>query len=134
MAALLHLKRDPLGFMLVGLMLSTHPFIRNAKRAASMLIMEGAIYTPKELHGKLREALTLVLNQHNPPLWRPLPNPENWILWLGAERDAVISQKRARKFYGADFHLVEGSGHNLTMEKNHTETAQAIERWLTALT
>ena len=37
-------------------------------------------------------------------------------------------------FPEADFHLVEGSGHNLTMEKNHAETAQAIERWLTALT
>lgn len=134
--ALLHFKRDPLGFMLVGLTLSTHPFIRNAERAASMLITEGAIYTPEELHGKLCEESALVLNQHNPPLWRPLPNPKTPILWLGAEKDAVISLKGARnsaEFYGADFHLVEGSGHNLMMEKTYAETAQQVDRWLAAL-
>ena len=133
--ALLHLKRDPLGFMLVGLTLSTHPFIRSAERAASMLITEGALHTPEELHEKLCEESALVLNQHNPPLWRPLRSPKTPILWLGAERDAVISQNGARKsaaFYGADFQLIENAGHNLMMEKNYAETAQEIERWLTA--
>ena len=132
--ALLHLKRDPIGFLLVGLTLSTQPFIRNAKRAASMLITEGATYTPEELHGKLCEESALVLNQHNPPLWQPLPNPRTPILWLGAEKDAVVGLKGARKsaeFYGADFRLVEGVGHNLMMEKNYAETAKEIDHWLT---
>ena len=135
--ALLHLKRDPVGFMLVGCTLSTHPFIRNAERASSMLITEGAIYKPEELYGKLCEESALVLNQHNPPLWRPLRNPKTPMLWLSAERDAVVSLKGARKsaeFYGADFRVIDDAGHNLMMEKNYAETAQEIHHWLTTMT
>lgn len=130
----LHLKRDPIGLMLVGWTLSTHPFIRNANRSTSMLITEGAIYSPEELHSKLCEESALVLNQHNPPLWRPLRDPKTPVLWLGAERDAVVSLQGARKsaeFYGAEFLLIEGAGHNLMMEKNYSETALKIDSWLT---
>lgn len=130
---LLHLKRDPVGFTLVGLTLSTQPLVRNAERAASMLITEGAIHSPEELHGKLCEESALVLNQHNPPLWRPLRDLKTPILWLGAELDAVVSLKgaqRSAEFYGAEFQLIEGVGHNLMMEKNFRETALKVDRWL----
>lgn len=128
-----HLKRDPVGTMLVGLTLSTQPFIRNADRAASMLITEGALYSPEALYSKLCEESALVLNQHNPPFWRPLRAPKTPMLWLGAERDAVVSLKGARasaEFYGADFLCIADAGHNLMMESNHKETALKIDSWL----
>ena len=45
----------------------------------------------------------------------------------------MITLPGARKsadFYGADFLVVPGSGHNLMMEKSYAETASAIDRWL----
>jgi len=130
---LLHIKRDPVGTMMVGLTLSTHPYIRDADRSASMLITGDALYSPEELHSKLCEESALVLNQHNPPFWRPLRNPKTPILWLGAERDAVISLRGAKNsadFYGAEFQLIEGAGHNLMMEKNCSDTALKVDGWL----
>jgi alpha-beta hydrolase superfamily lysophospholipase len=47
-----------------------------------------------------------VLSQHNPPLWRPKKSVKSPVLWVVAEKDAVISLNGARKsarFYGAGF-------------------------------
>ena len=129
----LHLKRDPWGLLLVGLTFSTDPLIRNAERAASMLITDNALLTPEQLFSKLDRESAVVLNQHNPPFWRPLANPKTPMLWLGAEKDAVISLDGARKsaaFYGAEFALIENAGHNLMMEWNYRETAMLLHDWL----
>lgn len=130
-----HLKRDPWGTLLVGLTLSTSPFIRNADKAASMLITEGALYSPDQLHAKLDAESALVLNQHNPPLWRPMKNPKTPMLWVAAENDAVVSLSGAKKsaaFYGADFLSVPNTGHNMMMERSFRETALGIDNWLSA--
>ncbi len=130
---LLHLKRDPWGLLQVGLTYSSSPLIRNAEQAASMLISEGALYSPDQLHKKLCEESALVLNQHNPPFWKPKPNPKTPILWLAAEKDAVISLKGARKsaaFYRADFLSIPDAAHNLMMEHNQAQTADKVGAWL----
>ena len=130
-----HLKRDPWGTMLVGLTLSTTPFIRDPEHAASMLITDGAKYYPDELYDRLCEESAIVLNQHNPPFWRPKRDVRTPMLWLGAERDAVISPKGAQgsaAFYGADFQMIEKAGHNLMMEWNADTTLERINTWLRA--
>jgi len=129
----LHMKRDPWGFFLVGLTMSTDPLIRDAERAASMLITDGALFSADELHSKLVSESALVLNQHNPPFWRPLKNPKTPILWVGAEKDAVVSIRGARRsaeFYGAEFALIENAGHNLMMEANYEKSLSVVEDWL----
>lgn len=135
--SLLHMKRDPIGMLLVGLTFSTDPFIRNAQQAASMLVTDDAIYTPEELHKKLNKESAIVLNQHNPPFWTPKRDLKTPMLWLAAEKDAVVSLKGAQnsaKFYGADFVGIADSGHNLMMEKSHHVTALKIDAWLSERT
>ncbi|SFU12655.1 Lysophospholipase, alpha-beta hydrolase superfamily [Pseudovibrio denitrificans] len=129
----LHLKRDPLGLFLSGFTFSTQPFVRNAQAAASMLITEGGLCSAEELYEKLGPESALVLNQHNPPFWQPKQNPQTPMLWVSAEKDAVISSKGARKsaeFYHADFIEIEGNGHNLMMESNYASTVSHIHDWL----
>lgn len=131
----LHMKRDPLGFLLVGLTFSTTPLIRSAKWAASMLITEGGIYSPEELFARLCKESAIVLNQHNPPMWKPKRDLTTPTLWLAAERDAVVSLPGAQKsaeFYGADFLLIGDAGHNLMMERSYKETAFKLDAWLCA--
>jgi pimeloyl-ACP methyl ester carboxylesterase len=130
---LAHLMRDPWGTTLVGLTLSTSPFIRDPEHAASMLITDEALYSPKELHAKLDHESALVLNQHNPPLWSPKRNPKTPLLWIAAENDAVVSHAGAKKsaaFYGAEFVSVSDTGHNMMMETSFRETAMTIDAWL----
>ena len=129
----LHLRRDPLGFLAMGFTWSTRPLIRSPERAASMLITEGAVISPEDLHARLCEESYLVLSQHNPPLWSPKRNIASPMLWVAGEKDAVVSLKGARKsaaYYGADFMVAPKAGHNLMMEANNTDTAQRIEAWL----
>jgi len=132
---LLHLKRDPWGFMAMGFTWSSTPLVRSPKWAASLLITEGALISPEELHAKLCEESYLVLSQHNPPAWRPKKNVATPMLWVAGEKDAVISLRGARRsaeFYGADFLAVPNAGHNLMMESGQAETAAKIEAWLSA--
>jgi alpha-beta hydrolase superfamily lysophospholipase len=131
----LHLKRDPWGFMAMGFTWSSTPLVRSPKWVASLLITEGALITPEQLHAKLCEESYLVLSQHNPPAWRPKKGVVTPMLWVAAEKDAVISLKGARQsaeFYGADFLGVPNAGHNLMMEAGEAETAAKIEAWLSA--
>jgi pimeloyl-ACP methyl ester carboxylesterase len=131
----LHLKRDPWGFLKMGFTMSAGALVRSPKWAASMLITEGATIRPEELHARLDEESYLVLSQHNPPLWKPKEQVASPMLWVAAEKDAVISLKGASqsaRFYGAEFLSVPNAGHNLMMEANHAATAHQIERWLSA--
>ncbi|HEY3797495.1 MAG TPA: alpha/beta fold hydrolase [Caulobacteraceae bacterium] len=130
----LHLKRDPLGFLAMGLTWSAQPLVRNPRRAASMLITEGATLSPQALHARLCEESYLVLSQHNPPLWRPRQGVKTPMLWVAAERDAVITLKGAgasARFYAAEF-LTAPGGHNLMMETGNVATAERIQAWLAA--
>lgn len=131
----LHLRRDPWGFMQMGLTLSATPLVRSPKWAASLLLSEDAAISPEDLHARLCEESYLVLSQHNPPLWRPKKSLKSPMLWVAAEKDAVISLNGARKsaqFYGADFLSIANAGHNLMMERNAAQTAAKIEAWLSA--
>ena len=82
--------------LLVGLTLSTDPFIRSPEHAGSMLLSDQSTITPEALHAKLDRESALVLNQHNPPFWRPATSVRTPMFWLAAERDAVISLKKGR--------------------------------------
>ena len=129
----LHMKRDFWGFMLTGFTLSTDPLIRNPDVTGSLLISEGALYSNKELHSKLVSESALVLNQHNPPLWKPKKSVKTPMLWLAGEKDAVITLKGAEKsaqFYNADFYIVKGTAHNIMIEKTYKESAEYVEKWL----
>ena len=93
--------------LLVGLTLSTDPFIRSPEHAGSMLLSDQSTITPEALHAKLDRESALVLNQHNPPFWRPATSVRTPMFWLAAERDAVISLKKGRnalpRFTGRSF-------------------------------
>jgi pimeloyl-ACP methyl ester carboxylesterase len=129
----LHLRRDPWGFLAMGFTWSTRPLIRSPKRAASMLITEGAVISPEDLHARLCDESYLVLSQHNPPQWSPKREVISPMLWVAGEKDAVVSLKGARKsaaYYGADLMIAPNAGHNLMMEANNVDTARRIEAWL----
>ena len=77
----------------------------------------------------------MVLSEHNPPEWTPKENLATPMLWVAAEKDAVISLKGARDsaaFYGAALMVIPGAGHNLMMEHNQAQTLAQIEAWLSA--
>lgn len=129
------MRRDPVGGLLIAATLSSHPYIRTPRRAAQALLSPGSAVDPAELHSKLCEESALVLNQHNPPFWRPKRSPATPMLWVSAEADAVVTEAGARKsakFYGADYHPVPDDGHNLMMESHEADTAKAIADWLEA--
>lgn len=128
-----HLRRDPIGFLQMGFTGSPMPLVRSPKWAASLLITEGARLSPEALHARLGEESGKVLGEHNPPRWTPKPNVASPMLWIAAERDAVITLEGARKsaaFYGAELMVVPDSGHDLMLEHSATETARAVDRWL----
>jgi pimeloyl-ACP methyl ester carboxylesterase len=134
--AILHLRRDPYGFLGMLLTLSSTPLVRSPKWAASLLVTEGAAKSPADLHAHLCEESALVLLQHNPPFWRPRTGVATPMLWIAGDRDAAISHEGARHSaaaYGADFITVESSGHDLMLERSRFETADAIDAWLSRL-
>ena len=65
------LKKDPLLFPLSSLAWNAAPWVRSPQRAARLLITEGAIVTPEELHARLGPESQVVVYQHNPPFWYP---------------------------------------------------------------
>lgn len=117
---LLHLRRDPIGFIGMGITYSTWPLIRNPQVAASMLLGSNVTISATQLHAKLDQESYLVLCQHNPPLWWPRAKPATPILWVAAKGDAVVTLAGARssaELYGAELVEIEG-GHDLMFEKN----------------
>lgn len=127
------LRLDPVGFALNCLTLWAAPFIRTPQRAAKMFITEGALYSPQAFHAKLGPESVWVMMQHNPPLWFPAKNVQTPMLWLAGEKDAVIgvkAEERSAAYYGAEFHAIEGAGHNLMMERSYHETAKLVHNWL----
>jgi pimeloyl-ACP methyl ester carboxylesterase len=131
----LFLKLDPLGAALMSLDWSATPMVRSPRCAAQVLLSPRSLYSPEELHAKLGPESALVTYQHNPPFWSPPENVRTPMLVLAAEKDAAISEpalRRSAAFYKADYIVVNDAGHNLMMEPNYRETAEAIHMWLVA--
>lgn len=124
---------DPVGFLLSVATLTTTPTVRTPSRAARMLITEGAVYSPQELHANLGPESLWVLLQYNPLLWSPVARTQTPLLWLAGGSDAAISeaeQRRSAAHYGAEYVVVEGAGHDLMIEREFRWTAEAIHNWL----
>ena len=131
------LRLDPVGVLLYAATLSATPMVRNPRRAAACFITEGAIISPEELHARLGPESGWVLLQYQPPFWEPA-RPETIsfpLLWLAAGADAVLPERVERPsaaYYGADYVVVEGAGHDLMLERSYAETARTIHDWLAA--
>jgi pimeloyl-ACP methyl ester carboxylesterase len=125
---------DPRGCMLTLKEGTATAMIRTPQRAARMFITEGAIYSPEELHAKLGPESSLVMSQHQPPIWSPPKDLELPMLWLDGEKDVLLSRRGARRsasFYGAKYVMVRGAGHDLMLERSYRRTAETIHDWLT---
>lgn len=126
-------KLDPIGFLLCILTLTTTPNVRTPQRAAKMFITEGATITPEELHARLGPESLWVLLQYNPLLWSPAKRTRTPMLWLAGGSDALITEpeeRRSAAYYGAEYVVVDGAGHNLMMERSYRQTAETIRDWL----
>lgn len=126
------LRRDPLG-ALWALCMSAQPFVRNPRRAAQSLIGINALFSPEELFARLDKESGLLLLQHNPPFWFPKTEFQTPLLWVAGERDALITEKGARKSaerIGANYICVPQAAHNLMVEASYVETANNVMNWL----
>jgi pimeloyl-ACP methyl ester carboxylesterase len=126
-------RLDLAGMLLAAFTASTRPFIRTPKHAAAKLISPRSICTPEELLARLSPESFWVMLQHNPPFWYPPDNVKTPLLWLAAEKDAVIgveAERRSAAYYRADFVVVPEAAHNIMMEYNYRETAETIHNWL----
>jgi pimeloyl-ACP methyl ester carboxylesterase len=125
--------RDPVGFGLCTLNLTTAPLVRNPFRSAQMFTHEGATLSPQALYERLGPESLWVLLQYNPPLWRPVARLKTPLLWLAGAADTLIAEKaeaKSARHYGADYVVVPGAGHKVMMEKSWRETAQVVHEWL----
>jgi pimeloyl-ACP methyl ester carboxylesterase len=55
------------------------------------------------------------------------------LLWLAAGADTLLpepAERRSAAYYGADYVVVDGAGHNIMMEETYRETAVLIHDWL----
>jgi pimeloyl-ACP methyl ester carboxylesterase len=128
------LRLDPWGFVLRWREGTATPFIRTPQRAARLFITAKAVYSPEELHARLGPESGLVVMQHRPPLWSPPEQVKTPLLWLAAEKDALIAPSAAQRsaaFYHADYVLVKEAGHDLMLEQNYRQSAQVVHDWLT---
>jgi len=127
------IPRDPWGFLLCALHLTTAPLVRNPLRAAQMFISAGATMSSQELYAHLGPESLWVLLQYNPPLWRPARQIRTPLLWLAGETDRLIaegSEARSAGHYGATYVSIPEAGHNLMLEKSWRETAVILHNWL----
>ncbi len=124
---------DPVGLILMSLSFSAQPFIRTPEQAAKKLLSPNSISTAEELYAKLSPESAFVMVQHNPPFWHPPEKVQTPMLWLAAEKDAVVSieyERESAEHYKADFVIVPNSAHNIMMAHNYRETAEGICGWL----
>jgi pimeloyl-ACP methyl ester carboxylesterase len=126
-------RLDPIGFLLCILTLTATPTVRTPQRAAKMFITEDAITSPEELHANLGPESLWVLLQYNPLLWSPAKQTNTPMLWLAGGSDTLMTEteeRRSAAYYGADYVVVDGAGHNLMMERSYRQTAETIRDWL----
>lgn len=127
------LKLDPMGMFLSWMSADADPFVRTPETAAAKLISEGAIIPADELYRQLGSESVLILFQHNPPFWKPKhPIKAPMLITIG-DKDAIINIRSLRQsadFYGADYHLVPNTAHNMMIEASYQDTAKRIHDWL----
>jgi pimeloyl-ACP methyl ester carboxylesterase len=124
---------DPVGCLLMMGTWTADPLVRNPNQATKALLGPQSDYPAEKLHAQLSSESSLVLYQHNPPFWSPPREVKTPLLWLAAAEDALMSeasQYRSATYYGADYRVIEGAGHNLMLDYNACETAEGIHRWL----
>ena len=127
------LRLDPIGCALIPLTWDAGPLVRNPRAAAGLLLGPQAPVTPEQLHARLNSESVLVLFQHNPPYWQPPEAIHTPMLIAAGELDmgvALEELRRSAQHYRASFIVASGAGHNLMMEHNSRQTAQAIQDWL----
>jgi pimeloyl-ACP methyl ester carboxylesterase len=128
-------RLDPLGNLLCLATLSATPMVRSPRRAAACFITEGALVSPAELHARLGSESLLVILQYTPPFWRPAA-PEALrtpLLWIAAGADAVIPapvQRLSAAYYGAEYRVIDGAGHDVMLECSSLHTALLLHDWL----
>lgn len=126
-------RLDPIAFLLCILTLTATPTVRTPQRAAKMFMTEDAITSPEELHANLGPESLWVLLQYNPLLWSPAKQTNTPMLWLAGGSDTLITEteeRRSAAYYGADYVVVDGAGHNLMMERSYRQTAETIRDWI----
>lgn len=124
---------DPIGMALVSLQLHGKPLVRSPERVKHLFLSDNAMMTPEDLYEKLGSESVLVPLQLNPLTWHPKKNPDTAMLVMAAENDTIFTvdeQETLAKHYGADYHLIENTAHNVMMERNYQETAQYLQDWL----
>jgi len=128
------LAYDPLGVLLMTLSWDAAPMKRAAAgSAARFLVGPEAAMPLDELQPRLGSESALVLYQHNPPFWRPPERVETPLLWIAGEDDPLLvepAERRSAAHYGADYIVAAKARHNVMMEHNYRQTAEAIQRWL----
>lgn len=128
-------RLDPVGNLLCLATLSATPMVRSPRSAAACFITEGALISPTELHARLGPESLLVLMQYTPPFWEPA-RPESIttpLLWIAGGADAVIPERverRSAAYYGAEYIVVEGAGHDLMLERSSRTTVEQLHAWL----
>ncbi len=124
---------DPLGSLQMFLDWSATPLVRTPESAARLLIGPKAVLTPHELHIQLGPESALVLFQHMAPHWKAPEDVQTPLLLIAGENDSLLTVEQLRDtadFYGADFYMAPGSGHNVQMDGDYAETARQVHHWL----
>jgi pimeloyl-ACP methyl ester carboxylesterase len=126
---------DPLGVLLMTLSWDASPMKRaGAGSAVRFLVGPDAAVPLDELQPRLGPESVIVLYQHNPPFWHPPERVNTPMLWIAGEDDPLLvepAERRSAAHYGADYIVAEGARHNVMMEHNYRQTAEAIHHWLT---
>ena len=129
------LTYDPIGILLMLLSWDATPMKRaGAGSAVRFLVGPDAAVPLDELQPRLGPESAIVLYQHNPPFWRPPEHVYTPMLWVAGEDDPLLTEpaeRRSAAHYGADYIVAKKARHNVMMEHNYRQTAEAIHHWLT---
>lgn len=130
-------RRYPLEFAQVNVQLRLAPLVANPKIARALLFsasMPDALvnaYQPRLQDEGYRGFLDmLALDLVNTKRVNRVP-----MLVLGAERDAIVTQRQIRRTaagYGADLEIFPGMGHDVMLEPGWRAVAERIDGWLVA--
>ncbi len=127
------LRRDPLSIPLMMASWDATPMMRDPFRAGQALLGPQSRITPEALFARLGPESAMILYQHNPPFWQPPSHINTPLLWIAAEADALLPERIQREsadYYGADYVVVEQSGHDVLYAPNQHLVAEKIHRWL----
>lgn len=125
---------DPLGVLLMLLSWDATPMKRAGTGSAVRFLVGPEAAVPlDELQPRLGPESVIVMYQHNPPFWHPPEHVVTPMLWVAGEDDPLLvepAQRRSAAHYGADYIVAERARHNVMMEHNYRQTAEAIHHWL----